>query len=92
MPAIKEFHALVEKGIAKNKLLIVLNHLATRAEELASQAYLKASGYQYSSISIYEKPSYRQIQNEGKSITEVNYPTLRKQAQELVKDLLRYLN
>jgi chromosome partitioning protein len=88
---VKEFHALKEAGISTKKLLFVLTRLSTKAEAEASQGYLKLSGYHYSSIVLYEKASYRQTQNEGKSITETPYKSLRKQAQELVRSLLKYL-
>jgi len=38
-----------------------------------------------------EKASYKQIQNEGKSITQTKYKGLTKQAKELVSSLLDYL-
>jgi chromosome partitioning protein len=91
VPAVKEFHALTKTGIPKKKLLFVLSRIATQAEALASQAYLKEAGYNCCPIVIYEKASYRQVQNEGKSISEVSYQGLRKQVKELVKSLLGYL-
>jgi chromosome partitioning protein len=91
VPAVKEFHALTKTGIPKKKLLFVLNRTATSAEALASQAYLKEAGYHCCPVVLYEKASYRQVQNEGKSISEVNYKGLRKQVKELVRSLLGYL-
>jgi chromosome partitioning protein len=91
VPAVKEFHALKEAGINKKKLLFVLTRLATKAEAEAAQEYLKVSGYHYSPIVLYEKASYRQTQNEGKSITETRYKNLKKQAQQLINSLLSYL-
>jgi chromosome partitioning protein len=91
VPAVKEFHALKEVGISTKKLLFVLTRLSTKAEAEASQAYLKKSGYHYSPIVLYEKASYRQSQNEGKSITETRYKNLKKQAQQLINSLLSYL-
>ena len=91
VPAIKEFHALREAGIPQKKLLLVLNRLATSAEAAAAQEYCQASGYNYSSIVLYEKASYRQAQNEGKSITEVNYKSLRQKARSLIINLLEYI-
>jgi len=91
VPAVKEFHALKEAGIDKNKLLFVLTRFATRAEAEAAQGYLKISGYHYSPIVLYEKASYRQVQNEGKSITETKYNSLKKQAQQLINSFLAYL-
>lgn len=91
VPAVKEFHALTKTGIPRKKLLFVLNRTATSAEALASRAYLKEAGYHCCPVMLYEKASYRQVQNEGKSISEVNYKGLRKQVKELVKSLLGYL-
>ncbi|WP_147410934.1 ParA family protein [endosymbiont GvMRE of Glomus versiforme] len=91
VPAVKEFHALKEAGVNKKKLLFILTRLATKAEAEASQQYLKVSGYHYSPLVLYEKASYRQTQNEGKSITETRYKNLQKQAQQLINNLLSYL-
>jgi hypothetical protein len=91
VPAVKEFNALKEAGISIKKLLFALTRLSTKAEAEASQEYLKISGYHYSPIILYEKASYRQTQNEGKSITEVSYKSLKKQAQKLVNSFLTYL-
>jgi len=91
VPAVKEFNALKQAGIDKKKLLFVLACLSTKAEAEASQEYLKVSGYHYSQTILYEKASYRQTQNEGKSITEVSYKRLKEQAQKLVNSFLTYL-
>jgi chromosome partitioning protein len=89
LPAIREFNALKDSGIDPNKLLFVLNNLATPAEVLTTQEYLTESTYPFIPVYLYERASYRQAQNEGKSITEVNYPSLKKQAQKLVTTLLK---
>ena len=87
----KEFHALKAARIPTKKLLFVLTRLSTKAEAEAAQEYLKVSGYHYSPIVLYEKASYRQTQNEGKSITETRYKNLKKQAQQLINSFLTYL-
>ncbi|MEG7979118.1 MAG: hypothetical protein NY202_04420 [Mollicutes bacterium UO1] len=89
LPALREFNALKASGINKNKLLFVLNHLSTPAEVLATQEYLTESGYPFAPFYLYEKASYRQAQSEGKSIGEVNYSSLRKQAQKLTNFILK---
>lgn len=76
-------------GISKDKLLFVLNHLSTPAEVLATQEYLTESGYPFAPYYLTEKASYRQAQSEGKSISEVNYPSLKKQAQKLTNFILK---
>lgn len=89
LPALREFNALKTQGINKNKLLFVLNHLSTPAEVLATQEYLTESGYPFAPFYLSEKASYRQAQSEGKSISEVIYPSLKKQVQKLVNYLLK---
>src|SRR2546429_4315487 len=91
IPAVKEFNALKKAKIDQRKLLFVLTRLSTLAEAEAAKEYCQRSGYNYSPIVLYEKASYRQAQNEGKSIGEVSYKTLRKQAKDLVNSLLKYL-
>ena len=88
IPAVKEFNALKKAGISQKKLLFVLTRLSTPAEAKAVQEYLKKTGYACSPFYVMEKASYKQIQNEGKTIMEVSYKNLAKQAQELVKSLL----
>lgn len=91
VPAVKEFHALSKTGIPKKKLLLILSRIATKPEAEAAREFLKEAGYNCCPIVIYEKASYRQVQNEGKSISEVSYKGLQKQVKELVKSLLGYL-
>jgi chromosome partitioning protein len=91
MPAVKEFNALKKAGIPRKKLLFVLTRLGSQAEIKAVKAYLKESGYSFCQTCLLEKVSYRQSQNEGKSITEIPYKTLCRQAQGLIKEILKYL-
>jgi chromosome partitioning protein len=87
-PSVNEFHSLVKSGINKKKLVFVLNHLATKSEEEAAREYLTMAGYSVFNHSLKEKASYRSIQNEGKSISEVSYKNLKKAAKELVKEII----
>jgi chromosome partitioning protein len=91
MPAVKEFNALKKAGISKKKLLLVLTRLSTSKEAEAIKEYLKDTDYSFTTNYLIEKTSYKQIQNEGKSIGEVNYKTLRKQVEELITELLNHL-
>ena len=90
-PAIREFHALVKAGVNKKKLLLVLTRLSTDKEAQAIKDYLADTGYSYSEAYLREKTSYKQAHNEGKSVTEVIYKSLRQQAQKLIADLLNHL-
>jgi chromosome partitioning protein len=91
IPAVKEFHALKEAGVNKKKLLFLLSRIGSESEEEVGREYLKESGYNLLSVASYEKVSYRATQNEGKSITEVSYKSLRKQAKWLINSILDYL-
>jgi len=91
VPAVKEFHALVQAKISKKKLLFILNHIGSKSEEEVGKEYLKETGYSYLPIPLLEKVSFRSIQNEGKSITEVNFKTLRKQTKSLIESILDYI-
>jgi Flp pilus assembly CpaE family ATPase len=91
VPAIKEFHALKASGIKPEKLLLVLNRIATPSEAAAAQEFCQASGYRSLPTFLYEKASYRQVQNEGKSLAEVSYKNLRCQVKLLITDLLKYI-
>jgi len=91
IPAVKEFNALKKAGISVKKLLFVLTRLSTPAEAKAIQEYLTNTGYAYSPDYLMEKASYKQIQNEGKSITETKYLNLSKQARQVINSLLDHL-
>jgi chromosome partitioning protein len=88
-PAIREFHGLVKAGIPKSKLSFVINAVSSAAEEKATRNYLQKAGYFIFPLSLSEKISYREAQNEGKAISEVKYPRLRQQAQELIKNIIK---
>ena len=91
IPAVKEFNALVKAKINKKKLLFVLNHIGSKAESEIAQEYLKETGYSYLPIALPEKVSFRSIQNEGKSITQISYKTLRRKVKKLVEGILDYV-
>lgn len=90
-PALREFNTLVKNGISARKLVFAITGLATEAEEKAVKEYLGSTNFHYLPVAIYEKASYRQVQNEGKSIAEVNYKSLKKQVENLLDSILDYL-
>ena len=63
--------------------------LSNQTEAQVIQEYLKRTGYNCSSFFVMEKASYKQTQNEGKTIMEVSYKNLAKQAQTLITSLLQ---
>lgn len=91
VPAVKEFNALKEAGVNKKKLLFILFRLSNQTEAQVIKEYLKKTGYSCSPFYVMEKASYKQIQNEGKTIAEVKYKKLAQQAKKLIDSLLDYL-
>jgi chromosome partitioning protein len=91
IPAVKVFNALKKAGINPTKLLFVLTRLATPKEAEAIKDYLANTGYHCADSYLMEKASYKQIQNEGRSVAEVSYKSLRQQACGLIDDLLNRL-
>jgi chromosome partitioning protein len=88
-PAIREFNGLFKAGIPKSKLAFVINAVSSEAEEKATRNYLQKASYFVFSISLPEKVSYREVQNQGLSISEVKYLRLSKQAQLLIKNIIK---
>ena len=84
-PAIREFHALVKAGIPKKKLAFVINCVNSNSEEKNTRDYLTEAGYFVFPISLLDKVSYREAQNQGFSISEVKYLRLSEEVKLLVK-------
>jgi len=90
-PAVREFNSLVKQGISSKKLTLLLNNLITPAEEKATRTYLKLTNYHCLPYALYVRASYRQAQNEGKSISEISYRSLSKQVKKLLDSVLEIL-
>lgn len=90
-PAVREFNSLVKQGIPAKKLILLLNNLITPAEEKAARTYLKLTNYHCLPHALFARASYRQAQNEGKSIAEISYKSLRKQVKKLLDSILEKL-
>lgn len=87
-PAILTFHELVKAGIPKSKLVFALNRVGTEAEEAACREYINQAGYDVLEGCIFERPAYRQAQNEGYSITETKYSSLNQKADSLLQEIV----
>ncbi|CAG8558577.1 18909_t:CDS:2, partial [Racocetra persica] len=92
VPAVKEFHALVQAGVKKKKLIFALNRIATPAEEAGARKYLSKADYSVLITPLLEKTSYRQAQNQGLAITEVIYMGLKDQAKKLIQEIIKKVN
>lgn len=87
-PAIRVFHALTKNGIPKSKLVFALSRVASKPEVKRGRSYLTEAGYEVLDGALFEKPDYRQAQDEGYAVTETPYPTLNKTADLLLQDLI----
>ncbi|CAG8686933.1 4292_t:CDS:2, partial [Ambispora gerdemannii] len=75
-PAIREFNSLFKSGIKKDKLSFVINAVNSEAEKKATHDYLAQTDYYICPLSLPDKISYREVQNQGLSIAEVKYKRL----------------
>jgi chromosome partitioning protein len=87
-PAIREFHALVQAGISKDKLTFALSRIGTPTEESEARAYISEAGYSVLDGYLPERPAYRKAQNGGRSITETSFRNLNARADELIQALI----
>lgn len=87
-PAVREFHALAQAGVPKNKLLFALNHIGTETEAHDARDYLTEAGYTVLSDHLPERPGYRQAQNLGYAITETRFSGLNEKADALIQSLI----
>jgi chromosome partitioning protein len=91
VPAIREFNSLVKHGIPKSKLIFALNHIGNKNEEMAAREFINSSGYSVLLGCLQERPSYRQAQNEGKAVTEIQYKSLKEKANEILQSIINKL-
>jgi hypothetical protein len=87
-PAIREFNGLFKAGIPKSKLNFLINAVGSPAMEKNTREYLEQANYYIFPVSLEEKVSYQEAQNQGLSIGEVKYKRLQEQVKKLVKSIL----
>jgi chromosome partitioning protein len=88
VPAVRLFHELVKAGIQKKRLAFALNQILTEAEEAAARAYLEEAGYSVLAGSLPSRASYRDAQNQGRSITETAFSTRNARADAVLQSLI----
>lgn len=87
-PAILVFHELVKQKIPREKLAFALCRVGTASEEAECRAYIEQARYQTLDGCLFEKPAYRQAQNQGQAITETRFSSLNKKAETLIQSLI----
>lgn len=88
IPALRLAKELEKKGIVRSKIVFALVRVTTEAEIADARDFIELSGFNILKGCLYEKPAYRQAQNEGLSVTETRYKTLTVKANELLESLL----
>ena len=91
VPAIKLAYELENKGVQRNKIALALVRVSTEAEIADARDYIGQSGFTVLTGCLYEKPAYRQAQNDGLSVTETRYKSLNNKANELLESILTHL-
>jgi chromosome partitioning protein len=87
-PAVREFHALAKAGVPTAKLVFVLNHIGTDAEEDDARQYIAQAGYAVLPGSLPERAGYRMAQNAGYAVTETRFGALNQRADALIQALI----
>jgi chromosome partitioning protein len=87
-PAVREFNALTQAGVANGKLVFALNRIGTDSEEADARDYLTEAGYSTLPGCLAERPAYRQAQNLGYAVTETRFVRLNERANALVQALV----
>ena len=87
-PAVLTFRELVREGVSKSKLAFALCKIGTDAEDTEARAYISDAGFDALSGSIPERPSYRQAQNLGLTITETRFAQLNRRADQLLQNVV----
>lgn len=91
-PAIREFNGLLKAGIKKKKLAFIINAVGSVAMEKATRDYLAPANYFIFPLTLEEKISFQEAQNQGLSISEVKYLRLKEQVKSLVKSIIKKSN
>ena len=88
VPAIRLAHEFKKAGVPTGDIVLALTRVTTQAEIEAAREFITESGYHALAGCLYEKPAYRQAQNEGLAVTETRYQSLNDKASELLQSLV----
>lgn len=92
-PTIRLAHELVENGITEDKIALSLCRVGDRENETReARSYIKKTGYTLIQGSLPEKTAYRRASDEGKSVSEVTYLSLKKRAEEIAQDVINLMS
>jgi chromosome partitioning protein len=91
VPSIKLAYELVNENIPRDRIIFALTRVTTEAEIKDAREFIAQTGFMILEGSLYEKPAYRQAQNEGLAITETRYKSLNDKANVLLESIITKL-
>jgi len=91
IPAVRLAHELRKAKIPASKLAFALVRVTTKTEIEEAREFILEAGYSVLDGCLFEKPGYRQAQNEGLTVTETRFPSLNIKADELLQSLVNHL-
>ena len=91
-PAVLLAHELVKQGIRAKRLMFALCRVGDRDNEIEeAREYIREAGYTVLNGSIPERTGYRRASDEGLSLTEARYPSLRTKAEKLAQSAINFI-
>jgi chromosome partitioning protein len=92
-PQIIFAHELREKGIPRERLLLVLNKITESTKAIAqARAYLGSAGYAMADAELSAMQSYQNAQNVGLAIAETDFLSLNEKADALAAEIVNLVN
>jgi chromosome partitioning protein len=86
-PGVLLFHELLQAGIPKERMVIVLCRMLGEREEEQARAYVAKAGFDVLPGSIPERLGYREAQNRGEAVSEAKDKSLRARVDRLMDAL-----
>jgi len=93
IPTIRLAHELVEQGTHPDSIVFVLcKSLDNDRQIAAARKFIKDAGYSALKGQIRAKPSYSDATNSGKTFTEVGFPSLRKEVDSIIQQVMNRID
>lgn len=92
-PSVLLAHELTSNKISPDKIVFALCRVGDRENEIDdAREYIRRAGYLSLKGSLPEKTAYRKASDEGKSVSEVSFPTLKIRAEQLAQSVIDALS
>jgi chromosome partitioning protein len=91
-PTIRLMHELIAKEIPSWRLALALCRVQNASEAAFARSYLAEAKYKAVKGELYERKSFRDLQNVGQAVTEHAVTALAREAQQLIESLGQVLD